>query len=145
MGGSAGVAIGEVCRALKLTNRALATLTGFSPRAISDWRHGLRPPSSGSAHRLVEGVAKVDATVAARLADRLGVALMRTAVTAPKRDARADLESSVYLAADTLGVPARSLRLAIAHILSQGQRHAMSLDDVYAVLVPPMSDAVKAR
>jgi hypothetical protein len=51
----------------------------------------------------------------------------------------------VYLAADTLGVPARTLRLAVAHILSQGLRNAMSLDDVHAALVPPVSDAVKAR
>ena len=53
-----------------------------------------------------------------------------------KRDPRADLDGTVYLAADALGIPARTLRLAFAQLLLQARHHAMTLDDAYAALVP---------
>lgn len=124
----------EARDALDLEQQALADALGVTARTLSRWEHGLAIPQRNARPGIVAELARLDPTVAAKVAEALGVE--GPASTARRDDAPTveALDASVYLAADALGVSAAQLRPVLARFLLHLAASGIALDDARARL-----------
>lgn len=148
---SIGEALQEAQASMRLSVKDFAALCGYGDKAMSAWMRAMRAPSPAARSLIVQKLAQHDAAVAQRLAGPLGVP-MQAQVAAPSTaspaaaravDPPARFDAAVLAAADAMGVPARALRGALAHVLLQARACGMTIDRAYEAVVPEGSRATR--
>lgn len=117
--------------AVGLEQQDLARELGVAPRSWSRWEMGNALPQPGLRAKIVALFARRDPTLAARVAEALEIATPAPADAPPSIEA---LDAAVYLAADTLGVPAPALRPVLARFLLHLAASGIAPEDARAKL-----------